>query len=560
MDEINWQQEFNKLSRQHKKLERNYHALALMHEQTERMHNVNETAKELSNFYNRLLLRNTPGITFMLDLNLCFVLGSERVVKLLGYSDMREMVGEAFLPLFSKTFLNTWVVRMESLCHQVMETNEVFSAPEESVCFANGGEFIFRIDISPAAEQDGICRGAVVVMSDVTEMIHARRVAEAASHTKGEFLARMSHEIRTPLNAVIGMTHIASNTNDENKLSLCLTQIASSSSHLLGVINDILDFSRTESGKLALELTEFSLKENIDFVLTMLESRATERNIRICLERFEVQNDTVTTDSLRLNQVLVNLLSNAVKFSDEGSNVMLSVQEFEHPGDNSIFRFEVTDSGIGITPQQAVRLFRPFEQADVSITRSHGGTGLGLAISKNLVEMMGGEIDLRSEEGVGSTFYFTICCPASKCSIGIRAEETLEPVGELDLAGRRCLIVDDIEVNRIILFELLADSGMELHMACNGQEALDMFAQSSPGFYDIILMDIQMPELDGCSATRKMRSLPRADAQSVRIVAMTANVMQEDVSRAMASGMDAYLNKPIELDNMHLVLRQQLGS
>lgn len=556
----NWEREYNRLVRQHKKLERDYRALALMHEQTERLRNANEAAKELSNFYNRLLLRNTPGITFMLDLDMCFVLGSERAVAILGYSDMREMVGVKFASLFTGAMTEQWVSHMEQLCREVVRAN-VPNSFEEAVFFSNGSEFVFHIDITPAAERDGVCRGVVVVMIDVTELIHAKETAEMASGAKSEFLARMSHEIRTPLNAVVGMTHIARNTTQMDKIMNCLEKIERSSNHLLGVINDILDFSRVESGRMRLDKTDFSLRASIDFVLSMLEEKTKERNTPILLESFDVMNDIIHTDSLRLNQVLVNLLSNAVKFSHAGGLVQLRVSEFEHAGGSSIFRFDIIDKGIGISRQQASRLFRPFEQANANVARTYGGTGLGLAISKSLVEMMGGEIGFSSQEGVGSSFYFTIYCPAkSQAMNAVGNTEDVHGDQPVDFSGKRGLVVDDIEINREIVRELLANSGMEIETAVGGKEALEVFCKAPVHYFDIILMDIQMPGMDGYTATSAIRALSRDDARDVRIVAMTANVLQEDVNRAMEAGMDAYLNKPIEVDSMYAVLQQQFAA
>jgi signal transduction histidine kinase/CheY-like chemotaxis protein len=412
----------------------------------------------------------------------------------------------------------------------------------------------------------------MLILSDVTLLTRAKIDAEAASRTKGEFLSRMSHEIRTPMNAIIGMTQIARTSEDLSKVRNCLSQVESSSSHLLGVINDILDFSKIESGKLDLDIIEFSLKEDLDFVIAMMVSRANEKRIRIRLELLPPAHDALFTDSLRLNQVLINLLSNAVKFSPPESEVFLRVEEItaapgaaaEVPGPElplCRYRFEVIDHGIGINEWQAEKLFRPFEQGDGGITRTYGGTGLGLAISKSLVEMMGGKISLKSREGEGSTFTFTIVCqagtavekravPAAAAGTGITAE--------YDFSNKRCLVVDDIDINREIIVELLSGTGIALETAANGREAVEKFGSSAEGWFDVILMDMQMPVMDGCSAAREIRAMSRRDAARVSIIAMTANVMEEDVRTVLDSGMNAHLGKPIELAAMYETLKRQL--
>jgi CheY-like chemotaxis protein/nitrogen-specific signal transduction histidine kinase len=400
----------------------------------------------------------------------------------------------------------------------------------------------------------------MLLLSDVTMLARAKIDAEAASRAKSDFLSRMSHEIRTPMNAIIGMTQIAKSSDDMAKIRNCLDQVESSSSHLLGVINDILDFNKIESGKLSLEREEFSLMADLDFVVSMMLPRAREREIDILLNFGAINNDGVTGDALRLNQVLINLLSNAIKFSPPGGRIDLNVRELGYESGMGEYRFEVIDRGIGIDGEQASRLFRPFEQADGSITRHYGGTGLGLAISKNLVEMMGGKIALKSELGKGSSFSFTIKCPARrKIADKARGDRKEEAGPVFDFSGKRCLVVDDIEINREIILELLSDSGIGLETAANGREAVSRFDASEEGYYDLILMDMQMPVLDGCSATREIRKLPRKDAARIPIVAMTANVMQEDINRAIESGMNAHLGKPVELGNMLQVLRDQMG-
>ena len=415
------------------------------------------------------------------------------------------------------------------------------------------------------SEKDPIC--VILLLTDVTLLTRAKIEAEAASRAKSDFLSRMSHEIRTPMNAVIGMTQIAKTTEDMHKIRSCLEQVESSSNHLLGVINDILDFSKIESGKLLLDISDFSLSEDLDFIISMMSPRARDKGIDLILRIENIQNDGLSADSLRLNQVLINLLSNAIKFSPKGSDVLVRVRELGSEDGFSTYSFEVTDRGIGISEYYASKLFRPFEQADGSITRNYGGTGLGLVICKSLVEMMGGKITLDSKEGEGSTFAFTIRC-ASKPKIEKKVDDHAELLDSSDFnfSGKRCLVVDDIDINREIILELLSVTKLAMETAGNGQEAVEKVNASGPGYFDIILMDMQMPVMDGCTATRQIRRMEenwiaegRGKDRKIPIIAMTANVMKEDIDRAIESGMNAHLGKPIELETTLKMIQEHFS-
>ncbi len=423
----------------------------------------------------------------------------------------------------------------------------------EEDAFLSGDEFF-----GPAEEPACV----MMMLSDVTMLIRARNDAEAASRAKSAFLSRMSHEIRTPMNAISGMAQIAKSSTDLEKIRSCLAQIDNSCGHLLGIVNDILDFSKVEAGKLKLDEREFSLVADLDFVVSMMMPRAREKDLAISLRAGGIKRGLITADSLRLNQVLLNLLSNAIKFSHRGGEIVLSVEEMEFADGKSVYSFTVRDQGIGIDARAAERLFLPFEQAENGTSRTYGGTGLGLVIARSLVEMMDGKIFLESEPGKGSAFTFTIrvLSRVSGESEGSFAPEPAPEAAPHDFSGKRALIVDDIDINREILLGLLQSTGIAMDEAENGRKAVDVFNASPSGYYDIVLMDMQMPVMDGCDATREIRALNRPDAASVFIVAMTANVMKEDVDKALAAGMNAHLGKPIVVGEVLSAIDRALKS
>ena len=396
---------------------------------------------------------------------------------------------------------------------------------------------------------------------DITEMVKASEEARLASQAKSDFLSNMSHEMRTPMNAIVGMTAIGKKANDLEGKDNALNKIDDASSHLLGVINDILDMAKIEANKLEIAFVEYNFEKMIQKVLAIIRFRADEKQQELTAEIDKKIPCFVIGDDQRLAQVITNLLSNAVKFSHEGGKIHMSVSlDGENDGCYDL-RIEVTDNGIGMSPKQQEKLFDAFEQAHNKISRDYGGTGLGLTITKRIVEMMFGRIWVESELGKGSKFI---------CMVQVaRGSKNDEPSGEAAnccvktndgnglFAGKRLLIVEDIEINREILIVLLEDSGLLIDSAVNGKEALDMVT-AEPEKYDLIFMDLRMPKMDGLEATRHIRALPPRQRGWLPIVAMTANVFKEDVKTCLDAGMDDHFGKPVDIDRVMEVLHKYL--
>jgi len=433
--------------------------------------------------------------------------------------------------------------------------------------------------------------GHILVMTDVSnyhemikeinernEALHSMTLkAEQASMAKSDFLSNMSHEMRTPMNAIIGMTTIAESTDDLERKNYALGKIKGASNHLLGVINDILDISKIEASKFELSPVSFIFEKMLQKAVDVVTFRMEEKR-----QAFHIKIDgnippKLTGDDQRLSQVITNLLSNSVKFTPDEGKILLEANLLSE--ENGVCRLEISvaDTGIGIAAEQKERLFYSFEQADAGISRKYGGTGLGLSISKRIVELMGGDIYVESEPGAGSKFTFTAILqrvPDEKADIasgaGERdtpgsparpgdcvaepAEQGLKP-GEF--AGRTILLAEDIEINREIVLALLEPSLLSIECAENGVQAVRMF-ESAPDKYNLILMDVQMPELDGYGATREIRALGCPESGSVPIIAMTANVFREDVEACLQAGMNGHVGKPLSLDSLLDRLRHYL--
>ena len=371
--------------------------------------------------------------------------------------------------------------------------------------------------------------------------------SDIASKAKSEFLSRMSHEIRTPMNGIIGMTAIALQQGQSRERAIdCLQKIQSSSQYLLGLINDILDMSKIESGKMKLEPCNFSMYEMLDTIGELIAPQAQAKQIDFVKE-IRISHKWFWADRMRISQVLINLLGNAVKFTPVRGKVILSVEELEGDGERAGVCFAVSDTGIGIAQEDQERVFRSFEQASSNPSKQQG-TGLGLSISSRLVQLMGSNIQIESQPGEGSTFRFLI-----PISLGEDMEMGAS-VEEVSFEGRRVLVVEDNELNSEIAQCLLEERGFEVDCVYNGAEAVEQIKNKPPGTYDVILMDIMMPVMDGLEATRAIRGMEREDCHTIPIVAMSANAFDDDLKKSVECGMNGHLSKPVDVEKLYQTL------
>ena len=458
----------------------------------------------------------------------------------------------------------------EKMFSEKSNLTESFDAAEitlsvggESICYSISKDIIY---------DRGHYTGYIVTLTDVSSyrkmidiITELKNQADLASNAKGLFLANMSHEIRTPMNAIIGMTSIGKLAADIERKDYCFAKIETASTHLLGVINDILDMSKIESGKFEISKVPFDFENMFQKITNIITFRTDEKHQKLTVSIDENIPKILRGDEQRLSQVVMNLLGNSVKFTPDGGSINITAELLNKAGEDgednkngiATVKISVTDTGIGISPEQQARLFTSFQQAENSTTRQFGGTGLGLAISKNIVEMMDGRVWIESELGKGSTFAFTVQLERTEESDSFPGLFQ-KGIGDSEknfitqFENRHILLAEDIEINREIVIALLEPALVIIDCAVNGAEAVRMFSES-PEKYNMIFMDIQMPEMDGYEATRQIRGLEYPSAATIPIVAMTANAFLEDVEKARESGMNDHIAKPInskELWNM----------
>lgn len=416
------------------------------------------------------------------------------------------------------------------------------------------GSIVFQDIDQDVLEKKEECKCLEEISAIIQNRLNLER-HDLSAKAKSDFLARMSHEIRTPMNGIIGMTEIAlkDGQTEERRID-CLRKIEYSSEYLLGLINDILDMSKIESGKMRLIEEKCNLMEMIQGLRPLLEAKLNENNIQYIAD-IQLKNHWFMADSLRLNQVLVNLLGNALKYSRPDGHVWLTVRETEEEKGFSNLYFQVRDDGIGIAPEKQQLIFRQFEQADNSENARKQGTGLGLAISRRIVRMMDSDIKLESEPGKGSTFSFNVKLQPVSCE---KTTVTSQPE-EISFPGKRILVVENNELNMEIICTILEGYKILTEQAVNGKEAVYQMEKTAPGYYDMILMDIMMLEMDGLEAARAIRAMEREDCKTIPIYAMSANAFDEDVKRSLASGMNGHLSKPVDIQVLEKTLKKVLG-
>ena len=490
------------------------------------------------------ILDNIPDFAWVKDVDGRYVVVNRALAAAMGFAAPDQMIGKTDLETQPSDLAETYRVNDA----EVMASHEGKRVEE---LYRNADGVLTWVETIKAALRDSSGRviGTVGIARDISERKHAeaereaRSAAEAASQAKSEFLANMSHEIRTPMNAILGMSHLALQSELSPLQRRYIGAVHASAESLLGIVNDILDFSKIEAGKLELETIAFDPREVTNQLASVIGIKAEEKGLTLRFALPPRLPAALLGDPSRLSQVLLNLGSNAVKFTAHGE-VVVAIDLVEQDDTSVRLRFEVRDTGIGMSPDEQRHLFQPFSQADASTSRRYGGSGLGLAISRQLVNLMGGELGVDSAPGRGSRFHFSLHFGLPPLPVTVTP--TLQHEG---LRGAEILLVEDNLFNQEVALGLLRHAGVVVSVACNGQEALDMLGRQR---FDGVLMDCQMPLMDGYAATRALRRQPQL--QGLPVIAMTANAMVGDRDKAIAAGMNDYITKPIKVHEMFATL------